>query len=396
MMNAKQEVQQASEPRILRLLNGVLNGCEFTIESLRALVVINNSVPNDVLSPLNELPSDTLFLPINGGGENFELLFDDRSNEYLIRELLENGASERNAVSNTIQQVGNLEFSVKLQSDEWASVILKTEPLQPRRKKNFRATLSKNYVIFFIFSTACLLLALAVGMNIYNSESNYMRRLSQLLANRDLLFAEGRDHRLYVIAQDNRKAIWANQVVERGDFSTSRVKVVSPENEAQRIYYWLADNYPQLQYFKIQIGRSLSPILLISKQRTRLNEQDKINLKKRLIEFLPYVKNIDIVSIDDQSIIHDAEQGLQSLGLTYIKVQNENFNIFNIHGELSDNEIARLKLFINEFYRQWGMEFIVFNVALGSDSLHGKSYSVGNMEYIKNTPLQWDFINNKQ
>lgn len=393
MMNIT-ELHQKNTPKIVRILNGVLNGCEFIIESSRVLVIVDSSYANDELSSLDELPSDTIFLPTNSKGINFEVLFDEQNEDELtVRELSSKGGFERKNKYNNIIEVGDVVFAVKHNDNEWSPLVLNLQIEERKKKKPGLSLLRKNYIVIFTLMTATFLALIVVSMNIYNSEQNYMRRISGILANRELLFSEGRDHKLYVIAPDHHKAIWANQVIERGDFSTSRVKVISPEYEAQRIYRWLADKYPDIQYFRLQLGHSLVPILLISKERTVLSIEQNEKLKEDMMRYIPYAKDIDIKSVSDQLLVMHADEGLGSLGVKYTKTKVGNFYSYQINGELNDSEIIRLKYFLNEFYRQWGTEFIVFNVSLEKDELRNKTYLTGGDElnYIKTTPKMWTF-----
>ncbi len=76
---------------------------------------------------------------------------------------------------------------------------------------------------------------------------------------------------------------------------------------------------------------------------------------------MPYIKDIKVVEIDDKQLVLEAEQGLRSLGIKYSKKHVGDYYSYNINGELNDSEILRLKYFINEFYRQWGREYVIFN-----------------------------------
>lgn len=380
--------------KTLRILNGSLKGCEFSISASRTLVITSNQSLNEKLLPINELPTDTIFLPLYEKSSNFEIYIREED-KFIIRELAENGTTERECQYNKIISVGEILFAIKDVNVEWTDDVLNVKKLQDtegKKKIQFLSPVKKHYMIVYLIITTLMLTLISAGISLYTSESNYMRRLNQILTNRDLIFSEGRDHKLYILAQDNRKAIWANQVVERGDFSSSRVRVISPDYEIQRVYSWLTDNFPALKYFRLQLGRSLIPTLMISKQRSTLSEQEMNDLKKRIMEYMPYIEDIKIVEVDDEQLVNEAEQGLQSLGIKYEKKHTGDYYSFNINGELNDSEILRLKQFINEFHKQWGKEYIIFNVALKSDLLKDQSYTTGDMNYIKKSGSDWYFI----
>lgn len=377
----------------LRLLSGVLNGCEFALEATRILVIVNNTCSNDMFQSLDEIPADTLFLPVNLEGNNFEILFaEGNSKEFLIRELSEKGIFESKGIMNTVLTVGDIVFALKESGDDWSKNILKSEHNNNILKKRKLSATNSHYLFVFILVTTFMFSVFLVSVTAYNNESNYMHRLNSILPSKELIFIEGRDHILYIVAQDRRNAVWANQVVERGDFSKSRVKVIDPEKESKRVYLWLGDNFPKVQYFRLQLGRSLEPILLISEKRSNLTQEEKTNLRNGLMKFMPYIRNIKILNVEDSALINEAEEGLKTLSVNYQKKNYGNKYSFNINGELNDSEILRLKFFINEFYRQWGAEFIVFNVALQTEPFKNKSYATGVTNYVKTRHNEWYFI----
>lgn len=395
MTNVNPDLLQTSNLKkmTLRLLSGVLNGCEFALEATRILVIVNNTGSNDKLLSLDDITADTLFLPVNLEGNNFEILLsDENKDELLIRELSEKGAVETKGFMNTVLTVGNIAFAVKETDDAWSKEVLNSGNNNNSIKKNKLLFTSRSFLFVYILVTTLMFGVLLISVTIYNNESNYIRRLNSMLPSKELIFTEGRDHTLYILAQDRRNAVWANQVVERGDFSKSRVRVINPETESKRVYLWLGDNFPKVQYFRIQLGRSLEPILLISEKRSNLSKEEKNNLRKGLMELMPYISSIKILNVEDSVLINEAEEGLKTLSVNYQKRNYGQKYSFNINGELNDSEILRLKYFINEFYRQWGSEFVVFNVALQTDPFKYNSYSSGATNYVKTSPNEWYFF----
>ena len=64
-----------------------------------------------------------------------------------------------------------------------------------------------------------------------------------------------------------------------------------------------------------------------------------------------------------------------------------------IEGELNDGELVRIQSFIDDFYHQWGKQYIRFNVALKQNDLKDKSFSYGDFNYTKSGPGNWIFTN---
>lgn len=384
--------QRVSEPLVLRLLNGMLNGCEFALKTERVLVVVSGSTDSELLSATEGLPADTIFLPFSENGVNFEIeCFIDHEHRVLIRELYGDNTLETRVYLNTVIEVSGTRFALKRAGEEWSAEVLNAKNMTAKAKKNIFRSFKKSFVRVYVIVASMLLSFMFIGWMMYTSDSNYIRRLSTILDNKDLTFAEGRDKFIYILAEDHKRGIWVNQVIERGDYATHRIKVVNPEHEAERIYKWLADNHPKIHYFKIQLNRKRIPKLLLSKERATLSPAEVDRVKSELLHIMPYTKAIDIIFISDNSLIDEADQGLNSLGLSFTKLKNANYYSYNIAGELTDNEISRLKNFITAFYQQWGKEFVVFNLGLEKDPFRNKSYSYGESTYVKTNDVQWSF-----
>lgn len=388
--------QRVSEPMVLRLLNGMLNGCEFALKTERVLVIVSGSTDSELLSATEGLPDDTIFLPFSENGVNFEIeCYIDSDDTVRIRELYGDNTLENKVSLNKVVDVSGTRFALKRAGDQWSAEVLNAKNISTKSKKNIFHSLKNSFVKVYAIIVSMLLSLMFFGWMLYNSDSNYIRRLSTILDNKDLTFAEGRDKFIYILAEDHSRGIWVNQVIERGDYASHRIKVVNPEHESERIYKWLADNHPRIHYFKIQLNRKRIPKLLLSKERAALSSDQIEKVKSELLQIMPYTKSIDIIFISDKNIIDEAEQGLTSLGLTFDKLKNENYYSYNISGELTDNEISRLKNFINNFYQQWGKEFVVFNLGLEKDPLRNKSYSYGESTYVKTNDVQWSFNETK-
>ncbi len=94
------------------------------------------------------------------------------------------------------------------------------------------------------------------------------------------------------------EAVWVKQALEKNQ-PGKPVRVINPDDESIRIFSWLADNFPDLQYFKLQLLDASNLRLTVSKQRNAITQQLIDNLIKGLLQTMPYASNISIAVLDD-------------------------------------------------------------------------------------------------
>ncbi|MFQ6283755.1 PrgH/EprH family type III secretion apparatus protein [Yersinia enterocolitica] len=382
-----------SKPKVLRVLNGLLNGCEFVIVSERLLVVVGADSGANSLETIAELPDDTLFIPQNENGTNFEILLNkEDENDVRLRELTEDEPKISSISLNSRVQVGNVIFAIGEQDKKWMPDVLGYVIEKTIDESKQSATEKKRNRFYSILAVLIFIIVSSVTYWFYDSMDSHLRRLNKVLVNtkKELILAHGRDNITYVFAENERKAIWANQVIERGDY-TGSVRVIFPEKESERIYSWLSNYIPKVKYFRLQLNNTLTPRLLISKQRSNLTTEQIEEIRTQLMSIMPYAKSVEIVEINDTDLISQAEEELGALSLSYKRNQMNDYISYSIEGELNDSELIRLQYFVDGFYHQWGREFIRFNVSLEDNYLKDKSFSYGNYNYVKSGPGQWLF-----
>ncbi|HDL6960610.1 TPA: PrgH/EprH family type III secretion apparatus protein [Yersinia enterocolitica] len=397
-MDSKDNTTSVVSKKVLRVLNGLLNGCEFVIDSERLLVIVGADSWTNPLEPFIELPDDTLFIPQNEDGINFEVIFSlDDEHTVQLRELRGEESILRNISLNCRVQVGDIIFALCQQGDIWESDVLRY-PIENPISDTTNTCVEKKHTVFISIMVVAVLLMVSFAFYLfYDNIDNHIRRLNKVLVNNnnELRMIQGSDKVMYVFAEDQRKAIWVNQAIERGDH-TSAVKVIYPEKETERIYVWLNDHMPKLKYFRLQLDNALIPRLLVSQQRSQLTVGQIAEIRTQLMRLMPYVKNLEVVEINDNDLIGQAEEALEAIGLNFKRNKANDYISYSVGGELNDSELIRLQSFVDNFYHQWGKEFIRFNIALEDDYLKDKSFSYGDYNYVKSGPGQWLFKNEEK
>ncbi|EOR2161277.1 PrgH/EprH family type III secretion apparatus protein, partial [Escherichia coli] len=145
------------------------------------------------------------------------------------------------------------------------------------------------------------------------------------------------------------------------------------------------------QYFKLQLLDASNPRLTVSKQRNAITQQLIDNLIKGLLQTMPYASNISIAVLDDNVLESQAIETLSAIGLSYEKYKTANNVYFNIIGTLSDSELNKINNYVDEYYKQWGKQYVRFNVNLKNQDTNNSSFSYGDNRFEKSQGSKWTF-----
>lgn len=376
---------------IIRLLNGPLLGCEFVLSPGRTLFIVGDSSSLMMNDYLPNLPRDTLFIPLEQGGSNFEVVFEDTEPQNaVLRKLSADGSDEdaRSPIFNQVLHIGKLAFALRLENQFWSSEVLDYPNVifSPKKTKKNSGYISTILALMIVTSL------LVGGFWLWTTPQQQANELGVLLGNEDQRFHVlfGRNKIFYIIANNERDVSWAQQVIARGE-SKEPVKVISSARENERVTRWLADNYPAIAYYRLQMDDPLQPELWVSRQRSIMSNDILEMLRKRLMTLLPYAEHVNIVSMDDSAAVHQAEVELKRNALPYSRSdQNEGIS-FVIQGALNDGELLRAQKLVDDYYRQWGERYVHFSIELKDDWLKSYSFQYGDQGYVKISPENWYF-----
>lgn len=373
---------------VVRLLNSPLRGCEFLLQPGRTLFLVGPSLAAP--GQLPELPADTLYVPLEQGGVNFELLIDGADLAHVtLRELYDAGGEERLVAFNQPLHVGALTLALRPEHLSWSPEVLGyPETDSPVEAKPAR----RHPVAAVVLATLTLVLLAGGGYWLWNSPQRQAAELNALLGQDRQRFQvlPGRNGVFYVAAHDERDSAWARQVIARGDYNRP-AQVIHPEQENERIASWLADHYPSLAYYRLQLDNPLRPQLWLSRQRAPLNEAQRQQLGRSLAAIMPYAERVDVVALDDATAAQQAEAGLARQALPYSRSDRADGVTFVIQGALDDGELLRARRFVDDYYRRWGGRYVQFAIELKDDWLKGRSFRYGAQGYVKMSPGHWYF-----
>jgi type III secretion system PrgH/EprH family protein len=388
MVNSMQRTSAAK--CVLRVFNGPLQGCEFILAQRRNFFVVGSEVVFcSVERPLT-VPEDAIYIPLEFGGCNFEILLeDDGRSGCIVRVLSDDGVIERPMSFQTQESVGGLRVAVRALDEAWQDALLgqlSAVSLEPETSRVFavRSQLA-------LAGAAFVLLAGLAVVAWHSSRPNPVSNIEALIAgaNSSMAVVNGRDRAVYVFADSERDAGWGRQVLVRNGYAATQV--LTTYDERARLQGLLATLAPQLAYHHLDLSDPVIPRLLISRQRNLLTTELQSQLENALIAAAPYAREVKIVLADDDELVRLAEEGLQRLALPFTRYTHVDSVTFTVEGSLEDADLQALGGFVVGFNQLWGERYVHFAIELKDDWLNGKSFQYGPQGYVKMTPSSWYF-----
>jgi type III secretion system PrgH/EprH family protein len=408
---------------VLRLLNGALRGGEFVLESGATLFVLS---PPDVLqrdAGQADFPDNAIFIPVDDGDGNFEVdvtAAEDGQPKIALRDLSEFAEAAPYAL-NTVRRIGGLDIALRAQKDAWSAEVLAyagdapaapfeaaiTLPqsdaaahIQKEKQggKRLRKVIATLLSALFIAAIAAMLWSQYAARPTQDNKAAQAEQLSQAAQWSALLrgavgqyrVLPGRDGLVYIFAADERDAGWARQAVARSEHA-EQARVVQTSVEHARILRLLDGEKRGLAYHILRLDNPARPELWLSAERAPFDAAARSALAQRIAALLPYAETVGVQLLSDAVVMQQAAAGLDLLGVPYRKTAHETSATLSINGSLADGELQKIRTFVEEFYRQWGRNYIHFSVEMADDWRKGKSFEYGGNGYVKATPSHWDF-----
>lgn len=377
---------------VLRIFNGPLQGCEFQLTERRTLFVVGSQGRFcDQEHPLS-VPADAIYVPLERDGLNFEIhIKDNVDNGVFLRVLAEDAADERVCKAQCLESVGGLRFALRADDETWDESVLNSAA-QPQPQPVPGSILSPAAFPRWGMGLAGVVVFALIAGAWYLTRPNPVDDIQALIAGAgaDYVVLRGSDHRVYVFAASERDANWGRQVLARNPVGSS-TRLMTPNNESQRLEWLLLDAEPALAYHRIDLSDPAVPRLLVSNQRNLLTPALHQRLTQTLLKAAPYARDVVIEGRDDWMLARQAEQGLERLAVPYHRQVGPDGVTFSLEGSLQDTEIEAVRAYVSGFYQQWGDRYVHFAIELKDDWLKGKSFQYGPNGYVKMAPSSWYF-----
>lgn len=378
------------QPCMLRILNGPLQGCEFPLGEGTTLFVVGAVEVLGDGARVASVPADTIFIPLEEGGCNFEVLADQATPDGVPLRLLDDSVEVRHCVFQARMQLGGLQVALRPADQSWAPECLAPadSPCNAAASSGWRA----HWTRWIAGALALVVLVTAVSLwSMPGPPPETDIRALIAGASAPLQVLRGRDEAVYVFVSSERDAGWSRQVLTRHARVNSEVLLL--DQERRRLEQLLVDHDPQLAWHFLDLKDPSVPRLLLSAQRNLLTPDKEAKLLDTLLAAAPYARDVVVQGQDDALLAAVAQAGLQRLALTFSRLEHEDAVSFAIEGNLQDVELAAARQYVERFYRQWGDRYVHFTVELKDDALKGKSFQTGPQGYVKTSPSSWHFSN---
>ncbi|WHS62134.1 PrgH/EprH family type III secretion apparatus protein [Pseudomonas sp. G2-4] len=378
-------------PCILRILNGPLQGCEFPLGEGTTLFLVGAVEVLGDGARAASVPTESIFVPLEEGGRNFEVLADQATANGLPLRLLGDSVEVRHCAFQARLQIGSLQIALRPEHQPWAPECL---GLAPETPSNATASVSSRAPWMRWGAAGLALIVLVTVMGLWAVPGPAPETDIRALitgASAEVQVLPGRDHSVYVFVASERDAGWSQQVLTR--HNTLSGKVLMVDQERRRLEQVLIDHDPQLAWHFLDLKDPSTPRLLLSAQRNLLTPDKQEKLFDTLLAAAPYARDVVVQMQDDKLLADLAQGGLQRLALGFSRVEHADSVTFAVEGNLQDSELAAARQYVDSFYRQWGDRYVHFTVELKDDGLKGLSFQTGPQGYVKTSASSWHFSN---
>ncbi|WP_218173409.1 PrgH/EprH family type III secretion apparatus protein [Pseudomonas gingeri] len=370
-------------PCVLRIGSGLLQGCEFNLRSSRTLFIVGTP---DLLGDdglVAAIPDDAVFVPLEQGNCNFEVLLDQ---ERATLRILGDEAEEREVVFQRCERIAGLLIALRPEHEPWAPQVfaqaLVAEPTAPRRSG---PRLKKFVVMALVF----VLLAVCAAVWSGPMETSRPDVSSLIAGTREAAqVVQGRDDRVYVFVSSERDAGWSRQVLMRHRIPSQVLDVME---ERRRLESLLSERAAVLKVRRVDLSQPSSVRVFHSFRGGPPDAGLKRQVSHLLLAEAAYVQYVDFEEQDDELLGTLAQEGLQRLALSFERIERGDGVTFNVAGDLQDADREGARRFVDEFYRRWGNRHVRFTIDLRDDLFKGRSFQAGPQGYIKMSSSSWHF-----
>lgn len=382
---------------VVRLLNGVLRGCEFSLLEGNTLFLSTDEETISKQYNGTQMPDNTIYIPAEQTDVSFEIIVKrGDSCDVCMRELSDDGTTMIALSENEVITVGMQKFIWRNQHSEFSEEILFGEyPDSARVPSSTITEVARNTKSVWYKTLAAGVLLSAVFVAGYAHLTGTQRQLDNVstllnFASDDYQIVYARDNWIYVFAGSEKATDWAIQTMVRTPLR-QQVNVVNIASEEARISRWVETYWPALKFHQIRLSDPQHPILRVSAERNELSEKVRDDFISALKEKFPYMDSVRLDNLEDKTIRSIANQGLKKMALSFREIDNGDTITFVIFGVIEDGMLESIKNFVNQYYQQWGGRYVHFSVELETDWFKDKSFKFGEQSYIKLGAGHWYF-----
>ena len=220
---------------VLRVFNGPLQGCEFNLAQYVNFFLVGPEARFCAVEHVPSVPQDAVYIPLDAGGCNFEVLLDDNAHSGCqLRVFGPLGVEERTLAFQALENIEGLQIAVRPADESWLPELLLPITPAPHLPDSGRVPGSRNQQL-----GVGLALLLALGGAVFAwqvSRPSPVSSVEALIrgADAEMTVLYGRDRAVYVFADTERQAGWGRQVLVRNGYSATQLLTIYGERARQR------------------------------------------------------------------------------------------------------------------------------------------------------------------
>lgn len=394
----------------LKILFGPMFGCELNLPADDYFFNIHpqikqNHIGGDMQEGVTNMASfacKTLYIPCEVDSENLRISLTEKveidgKHGYQVDILGPDNIGIAIIEENVFFQHGSIRLALKKCHEEWSDEI-STYNWTKASPPYFSDTLlekthnkkTKKYSFFFL-TLALFFVFIYIAWYDYWQRPSHVASLNTILAGSPApLKIIKSDNKIYVFGEGYQEMTWLHDVLYKLNETTNVTPIWTTRTRKEVIKKLHNKGFPVLQ-----LDLTLPEFPQLYTYRKLDNEQ-KAALKTEAHQSLPYAKRIDIFFKDKESLVKQAQHGLERFQILYRCVTTDSGFALIIKDDLSDSAINSLNTFITDFYNQWGDQIVSFSVNMNENILKDKSYLNAKEGYLFISPKHWYFPLNKK
>jgi len=199
---------------------------------------------------------------------------------------------------------------------------------------------------------------------------------------------------IYVLTKTQPEVVWSEHALRKSNLAAKNIRILAENVERARMKALLSEHI--IPFFDVKYTSAFTVTLLLSQERSAGDPGIEKSVRDLLLKNFSYLTTIHIQRISDGVVLANAAARLKSLGLYSQKDIAENHVTFSISGEVDDFQLGTLRRQVNEFYDQYGDEYVKFVVNLNEDPLRNRTFKTGPDSYVVIPGNHWLYsdINN--
>ena len=281
--------------------------------------------------------------------------------------------------------IGHAIIALKHISEEWSYDVTQYHyPLLQQKitevQSSSRHSVKKDLVFFFkcaVFGSLCVA---CVAVLFLFSTTNNVGTLKDVLSPVNPYISQNKNGETYILTRTLSDAVWSEIALRKSNHSSSHINIISEPAEVANIEKLLSEHV--IPFFDVKFTSAFTINLTLSQERSsKIKKTDQL-IHDVLLKNFPYLKSINIQRVSDKIVLANATERLQSLGVYHQKDITADHVTFNISGDVDDFRLSTLRQQVNEFYAQYGDQYVKFIINLNEDPLRNRTFKTGKDSYV--------------